>query len=586
VTTINVRDVGARGDGANDDGAALLRAIDAARARGTGAAVHFPAGRYRIASPRTLPLSPPPLPRDPEAASSAFERSVVAHLPVCGLRHVDLVGEPGATLVMGDPTATGLHLAQCADVAVRTLAIDYDPLPFTQGTVTAVAPASDTFDWRRDAAYPAPTGTPFRTATVRTGLVYTGAGLLDGDAGDKALGDVQVRGRGIYRFHIAASQSPARMAGIAPGSRVVFPARRDGHAIMLTECARCTLDGCAIHSSPQMAVALNACDAISVTACTVAPPSESGRLLSTNADGIHCKNNRADPHIRACHFTGMGDDGINISQDAITLYAAPQPTEWVVSMTPAMRVGDRLGLLRPASGAIRGTAVVCDLRLTVWRGRPAMRAVVDRPVGETVPLAGLGEEAIAAEASSVQAMMRVPGPYPDLLVDFDALGAGFVVRDSIFQRHRARGMVIRSTDGLIAGNRFEDLNDAGILLGMALLWPEVHHARRVRILGNVFTNLSRAANIVVEDRLPANGRSHGRGNEDLAIMGNRFAGYGVGGAITARNATRVAICGNTFIPPEGEAPPALTLDECDHVTWGDNRFSAEAEVGLTDRAAL
>ncbi len=39
-------------------------------------------------------------------------------------------------------------LERCADVTLRQLAIDYDPLPFTQGTIVALDPGRGTLDLR------------------------------------------------------------------------------------------------------------------------------------------------------------------------------------------------------------------------------------------------------------------------------------------------------------------------------------------------------------------------------------------------------------------------------------------------------
>lgn len=56
-TVVNVRDHGATGDGATDDGPAVQAALDAANAIGAPATVFFPPGKYRVATPVTVNMS-------------------------------------------------------------------------------------------------------------------------------------------------------------------------------------------------------------------------------------------------------------------------------------------------------------------------------------------------------------------------------------------------------------------------------------------------------------------------------------------------------------------------------------------------
>lgn len=68
--SINVKDCGARGDGATDDTEAIQRAIDAATQ--TGESVEFPAGEYLVSGPLTFPLSLPSI--EPEPAQTPIRQ--------------------------------------------------------------------------------------------------------------------------------------------------------------------------------------------------------------------------------------------------------------------------------------------------------------------------------------------------------------------------------------------------------------------------------------------------------------------------------------------------------------------------------
>ncbi len=140
---LNVRDFGAKGDGSTDDAGAIARAIQAGIAKGQGATVFFPQGRYLLRNTQRAQIKTP----YPAAAgiSDAYAQRD-AHVLVQGARDLTLLGEPGTVLLMTSYSAAGVLLERCADVTVGQLAIDYDPLPFTQGTVVALDPSAGTFD--------------------------------------------------------------------------------------------------------------------------------------------------------------------------------------------------------------------------------------------------------------------------------------------------------------------------------------------------------------------------------------------------------------------------------------------------------
>ena len=54
---------------------------------------------------------------------------------------------------MGNATETGLAIVASSGVTLRDIAIDYDPLPFTQGRVVGVNPAMGTFDLEVERGY-------------------------------------------------------------------------------------------------------------------------------------------------------------------------------------------------------------------------------------------------------------------------------------------------------------------------------------------------------------------------------------------------------------------------------------------------
>ena len=132
-TLFPVRDFGAVPDDGNADGEAIRKCIAAAQASGKPAEVLFEAGIYQV-----------------ELEGGGADDWA---LPVKGAEKLMLHGaEGGSTLVFTNPSVGGILFENCTDVSIRNLTIDYDPLPYSFGTVTAVDEQSGTFDLELDEA--------------------------------------------------------------------------------------------------------------------------------------------------------------------------------------------------------------------------------------------------------------------------------------------------------------------------------------------------------------------------------------------------------------------------------------------------
>ena len=135
---LNAKDFGAKGDGATDDAPALNRAIADAAKRGPGTVLFLPAGTYCIGQ-RTI--------TSPENKRGGF------HLGIAHADGLTVEGEAGTLLLCRDLTRTLFSVEHSRNVTIRGLAVDADPLPFTQGTVIACDPAGGTIELQIDPGY-------------------------------------------------------------------------------------------------------------------------------------------------------------------------------------------------------------------------------------------------------------------------------------------------------------------------------------------------------------------------------------------------------------------------------------------------
>ena len=126
-----VADFGAKGDGKTDDGAAIQKAVDAAVAAGAGSRVVFEQKTYRLDWRKTAPYQ----------------------ISLAGATNIAIEGN-GAVLV-SHPRNNLISLRNCSGVSVKGFTVDYDPLPFTQGTITEVNAKEGWIDFRIPEGLPA-----------------------------------------------------------------------------------------------------------------------------------------------------------------------------------------------------------------------------------------------------------------------------------------------------------------------------------------------------------------------------------------------------------------------------------------------
>jgi len=341
-------------------------------------------------------------------------------------------------------------------------------------------------------------------------------------------------------------------------------------------------------------------DALTFSGCVIAPPAATERLLSTNADGIHCKSNRKGPLIESCRFSRQGDDALTIVQTAHELYGLTSPTELIVNagLYQVFAPGDRISLISQATGLTKGEATIQNAMLVRYKDRVARKITVDRPLTGLVSVDSLGLASVPSRADEDAVS---PDKRPDLVGDLDMVGAGFVVRNGVFANHYANGIRIYSADGLVEGNRFESPAHSGTQIGMDLGFREIFNARNVTIRGNTYAG-SNGPTVYVRSLLGAHDAAkQGRDNQGITIEDNKVQGYSgrslpVQGAITVSNAQGVRVQRNAIGPLDAKAAgsaKAVVLDLCkdvivqdNDIAWAGRSGDPVSITGQADRASV
>jgi hypothetical protein len=313
---IRIADFGAKGDGLADDGPAIHRAVEALRSHVPPVTLRFEKGRtYRVkTSPSTWVLT------------------------LDGLRDLTLDGN-GSTFVLA-PQLRLIHLTGCSRVTVRGFSLDFDPLPFADGTIIAKNPADRSVDVKVSEGFALPPlGGPTRQREQAyfAMLWHQGPHSLIGE--HYFVEDMRVAYSGSLKdwvVRVVAAPGFQGFAGIHEGqTRISLPVRgvahkAEGHgaspAILIEENDSVCCEDMNVWSAPLFAVnvARNRGHCV-FRRFDIRPKPGTGRLTSSWRDGFHVKGNYARLLWEDCHLEGMNDDAFNIATHSSRVVAAISP---------------------------------------------------------------------------------------------------------------------------------------------------------------------------------------------------------------------------------------------------------------------
>jgi hypothetical protein len=308
----HVADYGALGDGIHDDGPAVRAAFAAAAAAPNPARLVFAADAvYRLGK-----------------FDAEFNQVQIRHTQ-------DLTVEGNGAMWVIDPLNRGLLIWHSRDIVVRDLNIDFDPLPFTQGTVLAVDPTAGTFEFQIADAYPDvdPPAIEVRRSDWDNAVFVeaaTGRFTHNWVYPSRLVPSPNVAKR--YTVHVVAEQWP-KLQTVTSGQVFVMNRHADlldginrerndalGHFYSIgsfTNVIRhsqyVTLERVNLHAFGGRAYSILDSVAVALTACTVRRKPGTDRAVSGTRGGLIMKELRAGPLIRDSYFDGTMDDSLNRS---------------------------------------------------------------------------------------------------------------------------------------------------------------------------------------------------------------------------------------------------------------------------------
>ena len=512
-----------------------------------------------------------------------------------GVNNLEIDGT-GTTLLMSSRQAI-LRLNECSGLTIRGLALDYNPLPFTQGTVTRADDLTIEFDVHD--------GYPDLTAEYQGAPAHFFSADGTRQPGSNDFNQFQLEV--LSPRHGCAHLKSKLPASLKPGDLLALDLRKSGgSAVEIRGCSGpVTFEDVLLQASPSLCFVGRYCEGlVTFRRVTIRPGAAPAgatrpRLLSSNADGVNFVQCRRGPVLDHCDFSGMGDDSLNVHGFLFPIVRVLSPTRFLSvykygpgGFTAPMRAGDTLRLYRPDDFALAGKATFAAITPLASPGDitpAAVRALFPTYHSDVYTV----YQVDLASPAEVK-----PGQWFDL----PAVNCpGFVIRDSYFHDHRGRGLRIMANDGLVENNRFARITKSAISIGPELgYWREAGWVENVRITGNTLKaigvdhSLSADGSYVpgaigifvrtenAKPPYPADNRSiliennriencsvagiHGYAVRDITVRDNtlintntaRPAGYtdpdtglATTGAISLEGVTGAAVDGNRIVPSTG-----------------------------------
>ena len=387
----------------------------------------------------------------------------------------------GATVMMERNDICAFSMKKCDNVAIRDLSVDYAVLPFTQGVVTKVD--GNRFYFTVDKGYPA-LGKQFEKSYIH---LFTPGGEWKKNSADvygklKTIspdkGVFTVRGKHVVEVN----------------DRVAVNFRSPA-AFGISRCGKLDFNNINIYASPGVAFHCRyghgkmSFDGIKIV--RTAPPegATASRLLAGCADGINIAATTSGAVIKNCEFSYIGDDGINFHSELLPVakkrggnsFAFIYPYgQFKTHFEEVFKKGDEMIFVRQGDYKIIGRAHLESIKVSDDRDNLIGLAPEFFPVR--------GTSGVSAYEVTTQENISVP---EGSFFYIPASGvAGFEVTNNYFHDHRARGIRIMSSSGIIADNTFERLKGSAITLGGEFnYWREAGWCSDIVIRGNVMREI-------------------------------------------------------------------------------------------------
>ena len=381
----------------------------------------------------------------------------------------------GAEIIMLKNDVSAFKLTNSNNVTIKNLSVDYDPLPFTQGKVTKVE--GNKFYFTIDNGYPK-LGKEFQKSYIH---------LFD-KQGEWKKSSADVYGKMDIVSPAEAIFTVRGKHVVENGDRVAVNFRSPS-AFAISRCGKMDFENITIFASPGVAFhSRYGRGKISFDSVKIVRKKD-GRLFACCADGINLATSSGGAVIKNCEFSYLGDDGINFHSELLPVAFKRGKRNFVfiypygqfkTHFEEVFKKGDEMIFVRPGDYKIIGKAHL--EKILVSKDRK-----YEKFAPEFFPVRGTSGVSVY-EVRTLESIEDIPA---GSFFYIPASGVeGFEITNNHFHDHRARGIRIMSSCGIIENNRFERLKTAAVTLGGEFnYWRESGWCNNITVRNNVMREI-------------------------------------------------------------------------------------------------
>jgi len=410
------------------------------------------------------------------------------HLSFKNLTNVEIVA--GGVEMICTETSRAINFENCRSVCFKGMTIDYDPLPFTEGRITALAPDKSWLEFEVIGGY------PDNKLEQRIEIYDPATGELRREMPSWQPG---FEARGNHRYRLKKHKGygyrepwDSEQLGDILVTNQRSPTGTGDHAIVADHCTNLRLEEVTLYSAPCFGFLERRCDGTTYDRCKIDRHPPAGdpvprgfpRMRSLNADAFHSNGATKGPAIIQCTAKHQGDDCVNIHGTYHLVMAGHENELRVLvaaggSMT--IEVGDAVEFLpyegpRPADAV--AVAIQPDAPLT-----DTERAFV----AKLQMYASLHQRLLSLQARLFKVTLdrAVPLPMGSGVCSGNRVGNGCVVKGCDFGYNRSRGIIIKASHAKVIGNTITRSWMTAVLVAPEFpWWHEAASGSDVLVEGN------------------------------------------------------------------------------------------------------
>jgi hypothetical protein len=443
------------------------------------------------------------------------------HLLLRDLNDVTIVAN--AVELICTETVQAINVVNCKNLTIVGLAVDYDPLPFTQGKIVAISADKTKLTVDILKGY----STKLRndkleiydpeTGELVTRTYYSVTYEVD-EANRRVVFTKKTQANVNYSFEDV-------------GDIVVFDSyntRHAPHAVVMDNCEGLTLENVQVYAGPTFSFFERNCNGSRYNGCKVdRRPIETDlvdrdvrRMRSNNADGFHSKSAQIGPSYRNCIVRYNGDDGFAINGNYHVISETNGNLITVIGkggIKPNILPGDPVELV-----SYDGTRLPDAIVRSIKAGR-VLNAEEKRFLCTQNFLAESGRTKDAANVYMVEIDRSVDLPLGSVIASANRLGNGFEVVDCIAGPNRSRGILVKASNGTIANNSCIGNWGMAIKCSPEHQWLEAGSGKDLTITNNTIENCNDVGIAVYA--IGGNGRiASPDAHTNIIISGNTVSG--------------------------------------------------------------